>query len=76
MATIEKLKKRLLGGSRLNLSEVRRLLGHLGYELARHKGSHEQWVKEGRTFTLPCHPGDVPHYILDALQNLMERSDG
>ena len=72
MGTIEKLLLKLNRGSRLDANEVRRLLKHLGYELARQKGSHEQWVRRGSTFTLACHGRDVPHYILDALRRLHE----
>jgi len=72
----EKLKEKLRRDGRLSCQEVRKLLRDLGYELARQKGSHEQWVRQGRTFTLVCHGKDAPHYILDALQKLMEESNG
>lgn len=75
MATIKKLKVKLLRGSRLSCQEVRALLRELGYELARQKGSHEQWVKEGRTFTLAAHTKEAPFYILDALRALLEETD-
>lgn len=76
MGTIEKLQQKLARGSRLDCAEVRRLLKHLGFELARQKGSHEQWLKDGRTFTLACHGKDAPHYILDALRKLYEGHHG
>ena len=72
---MKKLKSKLLRGSRLSCQEVRLLLKGLGYQMARQKGSHEQWVKEGRTFTLAVHGKDVPFYILDALRELVEESD-
>ena len=75
MATLKKLKAKLLRGSRLNCQEVRTLLKELGYELARQKGSHEQWVKEGRTFTLAAHDKEAPIYILDALKTLLEERE-
>jgi predicted RNA binding protein YcfA (HicA-like mRNA interferase family) len=77
MAAAEKLKEKLLRGSRLSCQEVRKILQDLGYSLARQKGSHEQGVAHGRTFTLACHGKDAPHYILDALRKLLEeRSNG
>ncbi len=72
MTAVEKLKEKLRRGSRLSCQEVRKLLSELGYELARQKGSHEQWVKQGRSFTLACHGKEAPHYILDALRKLLE----
>ena len=72
MAAAKKLREKLLGGSRLSCQEVRKILQDLGYALARQKGSHEQWVCQGRTFTLACHGKDAPHYILDALRKLVE----
>ena len=75
MTTLKKLEAKLLRGSRLSCQEVRTLLKKLGYELARQKGSHEQWVKEGRSFTLASHEKEAPFYILDALQKLMEDDD-
>ena len=75
MAKIDKLKVKLKKGSRLSFSEVRTLLKDLGYQLKRQRGSHEQWVKGGKTFTLPFHGKDVPHYILDSLNRLLEVND-
>lgn len=72
MTASEKLKEKLRRGSRLSCQEVRKLLREIGYELARQRGSHEQWVRDGRTFTLACHGKDAPHYILDALRKLLE----
>ena len=74
MATAQKLREKLLRGSRLSAQEVRKILQNLGYVLARQKGSHEQWVFHGRTFTLACHGKDVPHYILDVLKKLLEEN--
>lgn len=75
MATLTKLKERLQRGSHLSCHEVRRVLQGLGYVLIRQKGSHEQWVKVGRTFTLPVHGKEAPFYILDALKTLLEEAD-
>jgi len=76
MGSIKKLEQKLLRGSRLDYKEIRRMLKHLGYELVRQKGSHEQWVKHGRTFTLAAHGKDAPHYILDTLRKLFEENHG
>lgn len=75
MAPVRKLKTKLQQGARLSCQEVRSLLKALGYALERQKGSHEQWVKEGRTFTLAAHEKEAPFYILDALKSLLEESD-
>jgi predicted RNA binding protein YcfA (HicA-like mRNA interferase family) len=72
MTAGEKLREKLRRGSRLSCQEVRKLLSELGYQLARQKGSHEQWVRQGRTFTLASHGKDAPHYVLDALRKLVE----
>jgi len=74
MANAKKLKGKLRQGSRLSCQEVRILLKDLGYVLARQKGSHEQWVKEGRTFTLAAHSKEAPFYLMDALIRLMEET--
>ncbi|GEM_PF-6727316 len=37
--------------------------------------SHEQWVKEGRTFTLAAHSKEAPFYISDALKKLLEEEN-
>lgn len=76
MSSVDKLKRKLNQGSRLSCNEVRALLKQLGYVLVRQKGSHEQWVKVGRTFTLACHGKDAPFYALDALRALLEETDG
>lgn len=44
----------------------------LGFTLKRQKGSHEQWVREGRSFTLASHDKDAPFYILDELIKVAE----
>lgn len=44
--------------------------------MKRQKGSHEQWVKSGRAFTLAVHGNEVPFYILDMLKKLAECSNG
>jgi len=69
------LIEKALAGSRLNARELRRLLRQLGYTLARQRGSHEQWVKSGRTFTIATHGKDVPWYLLDSLRKLIEEQD-
>ncbi|HRO66268.1 MAG TPA: type II toxin-antitoxin system HicA family toxin [Pseudobdellovibrionaceae bacterium] len=76
MTKIEKLEMKLWQGAKLSCQEVRKLLQSLGYEMKRQKGSHEQWVKAGRTLTLACHGHEAPHYILDALKRMMKESHG
>ena len=66
-----KLKSKLQQGARLSTQDVRALLKDSGYKLARQKGSQEQWVSSGSTFTLACHGKEVPHYILDALKKII-----
>ena len=61
MAAREKLLQKLHRGSRLSSQEVRKLLKILDYVLVRPKGSHGK---------------EVPHYILDALRNLVEQAYG
>ncbi len=73
VSRLEKLKSKLLAGSRLTCQEVRTLLTSIGFQMTRQRGSHEQWVKNGRTFTLAAHSKDAPHYILDALRPLIEK---
>lgn len=75
MNASDKLKRRLLQGSRLSCQEVRKILEDLGYLIKRQKGSLEQWVKAGRTFTLACHGNDAPHYVLNAIKELLEKPD-
>lgn len=75
VAKITKLIERLDSGSRLTYSEVRQILTSQRFVLRRQKGSHEQWVKDGRTFTLACHSKDVPNYILKALRQLLREQD-
>ena len=72
MTAIAKLRERLKDGSSLSSVEIRKILESLGYRLVRQKGSHEQWVKDGQTFTLACHGKEAPHYIRDALRKLVE----
>jgi|GEM_PF-2383879 len=69
------LTRKLISGSRLSARELRSLLRQLGYTLARQRGSHEQWVKSGRTFTIATHGKEVPWYLLDSLRKLIEESD-
>jgi predicted RNA binding protein YcfA (HicA-like mRNA interferase family) len=71
VTAFKKLKEKLNQGSKLSYQDVRKVLKGLGYDLARQKGSHEQWVRGGRTFTLACHGKDAPHYILDELIKLI-----
>ena len=75
MSNLKKLIAKLKQGSRLNAQEVRTILGYLGYSLKRQKGSHEQWVNKGKTFTLACHGKETPFYILDALKKIIEEKN-
>lgn len=72
MSRIKKLIAKLKQNSRLNAQEVRTILSYLGYNLQRQKGSHEQWLNEGKTFTLAAHGKETPFYILDALKKIIE----
>jgi predicted RNA binding protein YcfA (HicA-like mRNA interferase family) len=71
MTSSGKLRTKLQQGSKLSCQEVRRLLKDLGYRLARQKGSHEQWVYRGSTFTLACHGKDCPQYLLEEIKKLI-----
>ena len=71
----EKLRGKLLQGTRLTYRDVRAVLKYLGYKLARQKGSHEQWVKAGKTFTLACHSKEVPFYILDTIKKMVKEHE-
>ena len=72
MTVREKLFNKLKLGGRLCCSECRKVLQELGFELKRQKGSHEQWVKGGKCFTLACHGKDAAFYIADMLKELIE----
>ncbi len=52
---------------------LRTLLGHLGWTLARQKGSHEQWLKNGKVITLATHSKELkPYQIKQVLKALEE----
>ena len=76
MVNVTKLRARLLAGSRLTFAEVGRVLLDLGFIMKRQKGSHQQWVAKGKTFTLSLHGKEVPFYILDDLKKIVEEQHG
>ncbi len=69
------LLEKLASGARLDARQLRSVLRQLGYQMARRRGSHEQWVRSGRTFTVACHGKEVPWYLLDALRKIAEESN-
>ena len=72
MSKTEKLLAKLKNGT-ISATELRTLLGHLGWILARQKGSHEQWLKNGKVMTLATHSKDLkPYQIKQALKALEE----
>jgi predicted RNA binding protein YcfA (HicA-like mRNA interferase family) len=75
MTKRDKRIEKLFSHSKISLKESRFILIFCGYHLVRTKGSHEQWIKEGQTFTLPCHGKSVPHTIIDLLRKMVGKSD-
>ena len=68
----EKLLAKLKNES-IAAHELRTLLGQLGWILARQKGSHEQWLKNGKVITLATHSKDLkPYQIKQVLKALEE----
>ncbi len=72
MSKTEKLLAKLENGT-ISAHELRTLLGHFGWNLARQKGSHEQWLKNGKVITLATHSKDLkPYQIKQVLKALEE----
>jgi predicted RNA binding protein YcfA (HicA-like mRNA interferase family) len=72
MSKTEKLLAKLNNGT-ITVQELRTLLGQLGWILARQKGSHEQWLKNGKVITLATHSKNLkPYQIKQVLKALEE----
>lgn len=67
----EKLLAKLKNGT-ISAQEIRTLLGHLGWVLARQKGSHEQWLKNGKVITLATHSKDLKPYQIKQVSKALE----
>ncbi len=71
MSKADKLLEKLRNGT-ISAREVRTLLGQLGWSLARQKGSHEQWLKNGKVLTLATHSKEVKPYQLKQIAKALE----
>ena len=67
----EKLLAKLKNGT-ISAQELRTLLGQLGWILARQKGSHEQWLKNGKVVTLATHSKDLKPYQIKQVSKALE----
>ena len=61
MSKADKLKAKLANGT-ISAQELRTLLKQFGAVLSRTKGSHEQWVLEGKVLTLATHHKELKLY--------------
>lgn len=71
MSKTEKLLAKLTNKT-ISAQEVRTLLGQLGWTLARQKGSHEQWLKNGKVITLATHTKDLKPYQIKQISKALE----
>ncbi len=71
MSKADKLLAKLKNGS-ISAQEMRNLLGQLGWVLARQKGSHEQWLKNGKVITLATHSKDLKPYQIKQVLKAVE----
>ena len=71
MSKTEKLLSKLENGT-ISAQEIRTLLGQLGWTLARQKGSHEQWLKNGKVITLATHSKDLKPYQMKQVSKALE----
>ncbi len=71
MGKTEKLLAKLKNGT-ISAQEIRTLLGQLGWILARKKGSHEQWLKNGKVLTLATHSKDLKPYQIKQVSKALE----
>lgn len=71
MSKTDKLLAKLQNGT-ISAHELRTLLGHLGWVLARQKGSHEQWLKNGKVITLATHSKDLKPYQIKQVPKALE----
>lgn len=71
MSKADKLLAKLKNGS-ISAQEMKTLLGQLGWVLARQKGSHEQWLKNGKVITLATHSKDLKPYQIKQVLKVVE----
>lgn len=71
MGKTEKLIKKLQNGS-ISASEVRTLLGQLGWVLARTKGSHETWKNNGQVIVIATHDKEIKPYLIRQIRAALE----
>ena len=71
MSKTEKLLLKLINGS-ISAQEVKTLLGHFNWILARQKGSHEQWTKNGQVITLATHTKELKIYQIKQIRKALE----
>lgn len=71
MSKTEKLLAKLKNGT-ISAQELRTLLGQLGWTLARQKGSHEQWLKNGNVITLATHSNELKPYQTKQVSKALE----
>ncbi len=71
MSKTDKLLEKLKNGT-ISAQELRTLLGKLGWILARQKGSHEQWLKNGKVITLATHSKDLKPYQIKQVSKALE----
>lgn len=71
MSKTEKLLAKLENGT-ISAQEIRTLFGQLGWTLARQKGSHEQWLKNGKVITLATHAKDLKPYQIKQVSKALE----
>jgi len=71
MGNTEKLLVKLANRT-ISAQEARTLLNRLGWTLARQKGSHEQWLKNGRVITLATHSKDLKPYQIKQISKALE----
>ena len=71
MSKTEKLLVKLKTEA-ISAQEIRTLLAHLGWSLARQKGSHEQWLKNGKVITLATHSKELKPYQIKQVSKALE----
>jgi predicted RNA binding protein YcfA (HicA-like mRNA interferase family) len=73
MSKTDKLLSKLRYKS-ISADELRTLLRHLGWRLDRCKGSHEQWIKNGRVVTLATHGQELKTYQIKQFLEAIEEN--
>ncbi len=71
MSKTDKLLAKLKNGT-ISAQELKTLLQKQGWELARQKGSHEQWLKNGKVMTLATHSKDLKKYQIKMVLKELE----